>query len=88
MKLIKIVLGTIFGLATVCYVVLFLQTLVRFVRVWVTWGYSAQGLSETGSALVAVCIGVFFTKWTLGSAFRKRAPPQEEDEQNGKTPNG
>lgn len=78
MKIIKVIFGTVLGLATVCYVALFAQTLIRFIHVWVTAGYSPQGLSETGGALVAVCIGAAFTVWTFQSAFRKPTSRKEE----------
>ncbi len=78
MKVVKVILGTLFGLATIRGIVLFLQTLLRFIRVWATSGYSAQGLSETGAALTAVCILVAFTKWTFESAFREATPVKEE----------
>jgi len=79
MKTVKIALGTVFGLATVCYLVLFLQALTKFILVWARDGYSPRGLSETGSAFAALCIGVAFTTWTFQSAFKKRMPQQEEN---------
>ena len=80
MKIIKIVLGTVFGLMTVCYITLFAQSLIHFIRAWATTGYSPQGLSETGAALAAVCLGIAFTTWTFRSAFRKQITQQDMDD--------
>ncbi|MBU4272156.1 MAG: hypothetical protein KKE86_07930 [Planctomycetes bacterium] len=80
MKIIKIFLGTVFGLMTICYITLFVQSLIRFIHVWATTGYSPQGLSETGASLAAVCLGVAFTTWAFRSAFRKQMPRQENND--------
>jgi cytochrome c biogenesis protein CcdA len=80
MKIIKIALGTVFGLATVGYLAQFLQTLINFILVWVRVGYSPRGLADTGAALAALCIGATFTIWTFKSAFRRSTPKQEQTE--------
>jgi hypothetical protein len=82
MKIIKIALGTVFGLATVGYLALFLDTLVKFILVWVKVGYSPLGLADTGAALAVLCIGATFTIWSFQSAFQ-RPVPQEQQTQDG-----
>ena len=77
MKLFKILLGTVFGLATVFYLAQFLQTLNKFILVWVRGGYSPRGLADTGATLAVLCIGATFTIWTFQSAFRKQNLQQD-----------
>ena len=69
------ILGTICGLATIGYLVQFIWVLVRS-------GFSPEGLTEIASALVALCIGTFFTKWSFQSAFgiRDREASEEAEE--------
>jgi hypothetical protein len=85
LKLVKIILGTVFALATLCYAVQFAATLLRSVRVWTTVGYSPQGLSQTGGAAAALAIGTAFTVWTFRSAFRRTVSAQTADDDRNTT---
>ena len=87
-KTVKIVLGTVFGLASLCYLVVFLQYLTEFIRVWASVGYSPKGLSETGCVFAALCIGVAFTTWTFQSAFKQRMPQQDENHNSDEDDSG
>lgn len=70
MKIIKLVLGTVFGLATVVY-------LIEFIRVLGKASFSTWGLTDVILSFVALAIGTLFTIWTFQSALGKRAPKEE-----------
>jgi hypothetical protein len=70
MKAIKIILGTVFGLATVWYVLL----LMYFVGVWAKAGYSRQAFTQTGGGIACVCICTTLTVLAFRSAFGKPMP--------------
>jgi hypothetical protein len=71
MKAIKIILGIVFGHATVISAVLLVWELREFVRVCRTAGYSPHAFTQTGGLIGFVCISATITLWSFGSAFRE-----------------
>jgi hypothetical protein len=88
MKIFKIILGTIFGLCTICYITMFIKMLILFIRYCVMKGYSAQGLSQTAGAFAAMCAGIAFTAWTFESAFKSKTSAQEKNIKKDEIQNG
>jgi hypothetical protein len=74
MKTVKVVLGTVFGLATIVYLVQFIWVLARA-------SFSAGGILDVFGAFVALCFGTLFTIWSFQSAFRKQSPDDSEIEE-------
>ena len=67
MKAIKVILGSVFGLATVWYVLL----TTYLARAWAMAGYSRQAFTQTGGGIACVCICATLTVLAFRSAFRK-----------------
>jgi hypothetical protein len=72
MMVVKIILGTIFGLATIGY-------LVQFIQVLVSVRFSTEGIVDITGAFFALCVGALFTIWSFQSAFGKQAPEAPEE---------
>ena len=73
MKAIKIIFGTLFGLATVAYLVQFVQVLAKAT-------FSTRGIVDIFAAFFALAVGALFTIWSFQSALGKHVREEPEVE--------